>query len=108
MAVDALVADIEALAGALAERPGAGRGAAPLGVGVGDVVGQRGHARAHPSKARRANRSIDWPRLTGKRSAPGGLHITSTSTQKVAIVTGAGSGIGKASALALMKEGYAV
>jgi len=31
-----------------------------------------------------------------------------TSTQKVAIVTGAGSGIGKASALALMKEGYAV
>ena len=34
--------------------------------------------------------------------------MTSTSTQKVAIVTGAGSGIGKASALALMKEGYAV
>ena len=31
-----------------------------------------------------------------------------TSTQKVAIVTGASSGIGKASALALMKEGYAV
>ena len=31
-----------------------------------------------------------------------------TATQKVAIVTGAGSGIGKASALALMKEGYAV
>ncbi|HEY7039143.1 MAG TPA: SDR family oxidoreductase [Methylomirabilota bacterium] len=31
-----------------------------------------------------------------------------TSTQKVAIVTGAGSGVGKASALALMKEGYAV
>src|SRR4030095_9646841 len=31
-----------------------------------------------------------------------------TSTQKVAIVTGAGSGIGKASALALMTEGYAV
>ncbi|MEX2221131.1 MAG: SDR family oxidoreductase [Candidatus Rokuibacteriota bacterium] len=31
-----------------------------------------------------------------------------TSAQKVAIVTGAGSGIGKASALALMKEGYAV
>ena len=31
-----------------------------------------------------------------------------TSSQKVAIVTGAGSGIGKASALALMKEGYAV
>ncbi len=31
-----------------------------------------------------------------------------TSTQKVAIVTGAGSGIGRASALALMKEGYAV
>ena len=31
-----------------------------------------------------------------------------TSTQKVAIVTGAISGIGKASALALMKEGYAV
>jgi NAD(P)-dependent dehydrogenase (short-subunit alcohol dehydrogenase family) len=31
-----------------------------------------------------------------------------TSTEKVAIVTGAGSGIGKASALALMKEGYAV
>ena len=31
-----------------------------------------------------------------------------TSTQKVAIVTGAGTGIGKASALALMKEGYAV
>ena len=31
-----------------------------------------------------------------------------TDTQKVAIVTGAGSGIGKASALALMKEGYAV
>ncbi len=31
-----------------------------------------------------------------------------TPTQKVAIVTGAGSGIGKASALALMKEGYAV
>ena len=31
-----------------------------------------------------------------------------TSTQKVAIVTGAGSGIGKASALALLKEGYAV
>jgi hypothetical protein len=31
-----------------------------------------------------------------------------TSTQKVAIVTGAGSGIGKASALALMKVGYAV
>jgi len=31
-----------------------------------------------------------------------------TSTPKVAIVTGAGSGIGKASALALMKEGYAV
>src|SRR3954471_5591877 len=28
--------------------------------------------------------------------------------QKVALVTGAGSGIGKASALALMKEGYAV
>jgi NADP-dependent 3-hydroxy acid dehydrogenase YdfG len=27
---------------------------------------------------------------------------------KVAIVTGAGSGIGKASALALMKEGYSV
>ena len=27
------------------------------------------------------------------------------STQKVAIVTGASSGIGKASALALMKEG---
>ena len=31
-----------------------------------------------------------------------------TGTQKVAIVTGASSGIGKASALALMKEGYAV
>ena len=31
-----------------------------------------------------------------------------TSTEKVAIVTGAGRGIGKASALALMKEGYAV
>ena len=31
-----------------------------------------------------------------------------TTAQKVAIVTGAGSGIGKASALALMKEGYAV
>src|SRR2546430_15517989 len=30
------------------------------------------------------------------------------STEKVAIVTGAGSGIGKAVALALMKEGYAV
>ena len=30
------------------------------------------------------------------------------STDKVAIVTGAGSGIGKAVALALMKEGYAV
>jgi NAD(P)-dependent dehydrogenase (short-subunit alcohol dehydrogenase family) len=30
------------------------------------------------------------------------------ATQKVALVTGAGSGIGKASALALMKEGYAV
>jgi NAD(P)-dependent dehydrogenase (short-subunit alcohol dehydrogenase family) len=30
------------------------------------------------------------------------------STNKVAIVTGAGSGIGKAVALALMKEGYAV
>ena len=31
-----------------------------------------------------------------------------TSSEKVAIVTGAGSGIGKASALALMREGYAV
>ncbi|HLF79527.1 MAG TPA: SDR family oxidoreductase [Dehalococcoidia bacterium] len=31
-----------------------------------------------------------------------------TSAQKVAIVTGAGSGIGKACALALMKEGYAM
>ena len=31
-----------------------------------------------------------------------------TSTQKVAIVTGAGSGIGKAAALALLKDGYAV
>src|SRR5689334_354568 len=30
------------------------------------------------------------------------------ATQRVALVTGAGSGIGKASALALMKEGYAV
>ena len=30
-----------------------------------------------------------------------------TGTQKVAIVTGASRGIGKASALALMKEGYA-
>src|SRR6059036_4175852 len=30
------------------------------------------------------------------------------STEKVAIVTGAGSGVGKAVALALMKEGYAV
>jgi NAD(P)-dependent dehydrogenase (short-subunit alcohol dehydrogenase family) len=29
-------------------------------------------------------------------------------SQKVALVTGAGSGVGKASALALMKEGYAV
>src|SRR5207248_10344939 len=33
---------------------------------------------------------------------------TMTSSEKVAIVTGAGSGIGKASALALMREGYAV
>jgi len=31
-----------------------------------------------------------------------------TSSEKVAIVTGAGSGIGKAVALALMREGYAV
>jgi len=31
-----------------------------------------------------------------------------TSSEKVAIVTGAGSGIGKAAALALMREGYAV
>ena len=31
-----------------------------------------------------------------------------TGTQKVAVVTGASSGIGKASALALMKQGYAV
>ncbi|MGH6869820.1 MAG: SDR family oxidoreductase, partial [Methylocella sp.] len=31
-----------------------------------------------------------------------------TPTSKVAIVTGAGSGIGRAAALALMKEGYAV
>src|SRR5438874_201101 len=33
---------------------------------------------------------------------------TLTSSEKVAIVTGAGSGIGKAAALALMREGYAV
>src|SRR5438093_8508896 len=33
---------------------------------------------------------------------------TMTSSEKVAIVTGAGSGIGKAAALALMREGYAV
>ena len=31
-----------------------------------------------------------------------------SSHNKVAVVTGAGSGIGKASALALLKEGYSV
>ena len=31
-----------------------------------------------------------------------------SSNGKVAIVTGAGSGIGKATALALLKEGYSV
>ncbi|MDQ3349916.1 MAG: SDR family NAD(P)-dependent oxidoreductase, partial [Acidobacteriota bacterium] len=30
------------------------------------------------------------------------------STLRIALVTGAGSGIGKASALALLKEGYGV
>ena len=30
------------------------------------------------------------------------------STSKIALVTGAGSGIGKAAALALLSEGYAV
>ncbi len=43
VAVDALVADVEALAVAVEELPQTGRGAEPLGVRVGDVVGQRGH-----------------------------------------------------------------
>src|SRR5260370_18651182 len=34
--------------------------------------------------------------------------VTMSSAGKVAIVTGAGSGIGKASALALLHEGYSV
>ncbi|MFM1766002.1 MAG: Glucose 1-dehydrogenase 4, partial [Pseudomonadota bacterium] len=31
-----------------------------------------------------------------------------TSTSKIAIVTGAGSGIGKATAMALLKDGWSV
>jgi NAD(P)-dependent dehydrogenase (short-subunit alcohol dehydrogenase family) len=36
------------------------------------------------------------------------MTITMTTQNKVAIITGAGSGVGRASALALLKEGYSV
>jgi hypothetical protein len=65
MPVDALVRDVQPLPVAVEELPEPRGRAEPLGVRIGDVVGQRGHALAHTSKGARANSRIDCRRRPG-------------------------------------------
>ena len=56
---------------------------------------------------------LDWARSYGVTNAAaqavkGQRSMTDATTNPVAVVTGAGTGVGRASALALLREGYAV
>ena len=64
-ATDASPFEVQPLAVAVEELPEPGGRAEPVGVRVGDVVGQRGHALAHTSKGATANSRIDCRRRTG-------------------------------------------
>src|SRR5947209_788597 len=51
---------------------------------------------------------LSTTRLASHRSLQDEVHRTMTAITKVAMVTGAGSGIGRATSLALLEEGYSV
>src|SRR5439155_7827526 len=68
----------------------------------GRCLRQRGHVDLRGEPRARARRRSHVPEVRTERMT------AMATTKKVAIVTGAGSGIGKAAALALLGEGYAV
>src|SRR5271163_1392451 len=70
---------------------------------------RRGGPRPETDPGRRSTENSEKMRRgAGPRPAFNRQGNPMSSNNKVAIVTGAGSGIGKAAALALLKEGYSV